>query len=261
LPLPLKRAVPRPIKKAIRNALLRRDLYADLKEFKRQKEELDDENFVFGPLEMHLMEKYESGGTTNGQYFHQDLLVARRIFENNPRLHIDVGSRIDGFVAHVASFREIKVIDIRPLQDNVKNMIFIQQDFMSEIPRSIFESCDSASCLHAAEHFGLGRYGDPINYNGHLIGMENLYKILKADGTLYFSVPMGEPQRVLFHGARIFSLKYLMGYFNEKYRLTSFSYVDDLGDLHENVSLTERSIDNSFDCKTGCGIFELKKCM
>ena len=33
---------------------------------------------------------------------------------NNPLKHVDVGSRIDGFVAHLACMREVEVFDIRP---------------------------------------------------------------------------------------------------------------------------------------------------
>jgi hypothetical protein len=52
-------------------------------------------------------------------YFHRDLLVASYFFERRPQRHIDVGSRVDGFVAHVAAFREIDsargvVRDCRP---------------------------------------------------------------------------------------------------------------------------------------------------
>ena len=36
----------------------------------------------------------------------------------NLKRHVDIGSRLDGFVAHVASFREIEVLDIRPLKVN-----------------------------------------------------------------------------------------------------------------------------------------------
>ena len=40
-------------------------------------------------------------------------------------------------------------------------------------------SIESLSCLHALEHFGLGRYGDPINPEGNIIGLENMIKILR----------------------------------------------------------------------------------
>jgi len=233
----------------------------DLKIIKKQKNNNSD--FVFGKKYPVLADRYLSSGALKGAYFHQDLLVASRIFKNNPQIHIDIGSRTDGFVAHVASFREIIVIDIRPPESTVKNIVFIQQDFMVEIPDTMMECCDSLSSLHAIEHFGLGRYGDPINYNGHLLGMDNLYKMLKKGGTLYFSVPMGEPQRIEFHAHRIFSLSYLLKQFDGKYMVKNFSYVDDNGDLFENVQFTEENIANSFGCKgnggNGCAIFELIK--
>jgi len=58
-----------------------------------------------------LTDRFDPGGDASGHYFHQDLIVARRIFERDPRKHVDVGSRIDGFVAHLAVFRQVEVID------------------------------------------------------------------------------------------------------------------------------------------------------
>ena len=55
----------------------------------------------------------DSAGVMSGHYFHQDLVVAQKIFEAQPRRHVNVGSRIDGFVTHVATFRPIEIIDIR----------------------------------------------------------------------------------------------------------------------------------------------------
>ena len=133
----------------------------------------------------------EQAGTATGHYFHQDLLIASYIQKSNPVCHIDVGSRVDGFVAHVASFRAIEVIDVRTLKNTGhENIKFRQMDMMN--PNAVqVDICDSLSCLHAIEHFGLGRYGDPIDPNGHLIGFRNLLKMLKSGGTLYISFPIG----------------------------------------------------------------------
>ncbi|MBV5330073.1 MAG: DUF268 domain-containing protein, partial [Chlorobium sp.] len=48
--------------------------------------------------------------------------------------------------------------------------------------------CDSLSCLHALEHFGLGRYGDPIDPHGYADGLRNMVKILRQGGLFYLSV-------------------------------------------------------------------------
>src|SRR5262245_35414708 len=55
--------------------------------------------FRFGRPYPCLGERNAESGKAKGHYFHQDLLVARRIFANNPHTHVDVGSRVDGFVA------------------------------------------------------------------------------------------------------------------------------------------------------------------
>lgn len=154
-----------------------------------------------------LIDKEDSAGVANGHYFHQDLYVASKIFDNKPLKHVDIGSRIDGFVAHVAVYREIEVLDIRKVKNNVSNIVFRQMDFMNFDDKFI-NYADSISSLHAIEHFGLGRYGDPIDYNGHIKAIENVYKMLKEGGRFYFSVPIGW-QRIEFNAHRVFSLKYI----------------------------------------------------
>jgi hypothetical protein len=69
------------------------------------------ESFPFGKLYPCLQEKDQESGVLTEHYFYQDLYVSRKVFQNNPIRHVDIGSRIDGFVAHVASFREIEVLD------------------------------------------------------------------------------------------------------------------------------------------------------
>jgi len=214
-------------------------------------------NFSFGKLFPILDEKYVSAGAASGHYFHQDLLVAHKIFKKKPIKHVDVGSRIDGFVAHVASFREIELFDIRPLPEKILNVKFVKMDLM-EMDFKFLNYCESISCLHVLEHFGLGRYGDPINYEGFLIGFNNLHQILKKSGIFYFSVPIG-PQRIEFNAHRVFSINYLLSLFDKKFEIQSFSFVDDLGHLHEDVQMEMNDIETNFDCKYGCGIFELIK--
>lgn len=214
--------------------------------------------FPFKKLYPCLEDRSPASGSATGHYFHQDLLVARRIFANSPTTHVDVGSRVDGFVAHVASFRQINVLDIRPLPNSLPNIHFIQADLMAPLQSELVEFCDSLSCLHALEHFGLGRYGDPVNYDGHVYGLENLHRMLKRGGKFYCSVPIG-PQRIEFNAHRVFAVDYLLKNFAEKYRVDRFSFVDDQGILREDVSLDDPNARSNFGCIYGCGIFELTK--
>jgi hypothetical protein len=129
---------------------------------------------------------------------------------------------------------------------------------MAPVSDKMVDYCDSLSCLHALEHFGLGRYGDPINYDGYLVGLYNLHSILKKGGKFYLSVPIG-PQRIEFNAHRVFSVSYLLEYFAGKFNVDQFSFVDDQGNLHEDVRITEANAENNFGCLGGCGIFEMTK--
>lgn len=150
-----------------------------------------------------LHDRYEEGGTTKSEYFWQDLLVARMISEAKPAKHVDIGSRVDGFVAHVASYREIEVFDIRPITVRIPGVTFKQADLMNPTD-AITDYCDSLSCLHALEHFGLGRYGDTIDPKGYESGIRNMARILRSGGIFYLSLPVGI-ERVEFNAHRVFN--------------------------------------------------------
>jgi SAM-dependent methyltransferase len=154
-----------------------------------------------------LHDRDQEGGSTKGEYFLQDLFVARKIFSANPDKHLDVGSRIDGFVAHVASFRELEVVDVRPISSEIPGIEFVEADLSDANSMSAFHLsdgyCDSVSCLHALEHFGLGRYGDPLDASGFKKGLKNLAKLLKPAGVLYLSTPVGK-ERVEFNANWVF---------------------------------------------------------
>jgi hypothetical protein len=205
-----------------------------------------------------VLHDYNSNaGLAQGHYFHQDLLVASYIYKMNPIKHIDIGSRIDGFVAHIASFREISVMDVRTLDSSsLHNISFIQADLM--VDASVLNiSSDSISCLHAIEHFGLGRYGDPIDPLGHIKGFKNILKMLSNDGILYISFPIGLMSKVHFNAHRIFNPSDIFSWPTEgcDLQLLKFDFVDDEGDLHQNIGIDDVPSHTTY----GCGIYTFKK--
>ena len=223
-----------------------------------------NESYLFtqseGKIDKYRPITYEyndQAGFASGHYFHQDLLVASFIAHDKPQRHIDVGSRIDGFIAHVASHRPIEVIDIRNLKPTPhQNIKFIQID-LSNHKNVEVEITDSISCLHAIEHFGLGRYGDPIDPLGHYKGFTNLIKMLKPKGKLYISFPIANQSSVEFNAHRIFHPKDIFTWPNAADCLTlnRFDYVNDSGDLICNADVTNIPP----NLKYGCGIYSFTK--
>lgn len=236
-----------------------RELPAFVRDYWHLRDSLKElrEEFPLAKWTPCLSDRSDTNGVASGHYFHQDLLIARQIFLNQPERHVDIGSRVDGFVAHVAVFRPIEVLDIRPQENTIENIFFKQADITSD-RFDLTDYCDSLSCLHAIEHFGLGRYGDPIDARGHLRGLANMHRCLKQGGTFYLSTPIG-PQRIEFNAHRVFAIRYLLDWLQPLFDLKAFSYVDDAGQLHSPCELTEDRIISNCGCKYGCGIFELVK--
>jgi len=204
-----------------------------------------------------LHDWHEDAGATKLEYFWQDLLVARRIFEARPEKHVDVGSLVGGFVAHVASFREIEVFDVRPISAKIPGVTFRQADLMQPVP-GMSEYCDSLSCLHALEHFGLGRYGDPIDPQGFERGLANLAALLRKNGVFYLSVPVGA-ERVEFNGQRIIDPRALIALARtHALELTDLQVVRDGGRV-ETLAANEQQLWDLASQRYALGIFTFKK--
>ncbi len=182
-------------------------------------------------------------------YFYQDVWAFKRVLASGTKAHVDVGSRVD-YVGFLSAITDVTFVDIRPLP--------VTLDRFSCVPGSILElpfeddSWDSVSCLHVAEHIGLGRYGDPLNPLGTMQAAAELYRILAPGGNLYFSLPIGRP-RVCFNAHRVHSAEQVLRYF-EGARLVSFSCVDDRSVFHEDVEP-----DVLAGASYGCGMFHFRK--
>lgn len=215
-------------------------------------------------LNPYLGDRYKEGGSTKNEYFWQDLLVAQRIFREQPLRHVDVGSRVDGFVAHVASFRHIEVFDIRPVTSDLPGVVFRQADLMSvdavdAICGASGGYCDSLSCLHAIEHFGLGRYGDPVDPIGYRRGIENLSKLLLPGGRLYLSTPVGS-ERVEFNANWVFDPNTIVTIANAVgLRLDELTVLDQQGGHETVVRPTAEKLDSLAKEHYRLGIFNFLK--
>jgi len=140
-------------------------------------------------------------GSAHGHYFWQDLICARWINEQNPDTHFDVGSRVDGFIAHLLSFREVIQLDIRVNHSSIPGLKVLIGDAQANLS-NIGRKFSSVSSLHSIEHFGLGRYGDKIDPDGHIAGLRNIANLVEDSGLLYVSFPIGK-FKIEFNAQRI----------------------------------------------------------
>lgn len=198
-----------------------------------------------------LTDMSASAGVIGGHYFHQDLWAARKVFARRPLAHLDIGSRTDGFVAHLLAFMDVTVVDIRPLTSTIPGLTFFQDDAteLSNVPDL---SVDSISTLHTAEHFGLGRYTDPVDPTACFQFMASLARVLAPGGRLYFSVPVGR-ERVEFNAHRVFSPATILASFRQL-DLLSFSYVGDDGALYQDIDPAAMPAS-----ELACGLFEFTR--
>jgi SAM-dependent methyltransferase len=196
-------------------------------------------------------DQFKSAGVASGQYFHQDLWGARILFARQVKKHVDVGSRIDGFIAHILPFCEVTYVDIRPLDNEVDGLEFRQGSILN-LP---FEdnSITSLSCLHVIEHIGLGRYGDPVDPDGHMQAAKELVRILQPGGILLLGTPVGR-ERLCFDAHRVFDPQTIMTAF-QPLVLEEFDVVDDYG----NMCPSGTTFEESKNFRYGCGLFLFHK--
>lgn len=198
-------------------------------------------------------DKNTEAGNPCQHYFAQDIWGGRKVFENNPRVHYDIGSRLDGFIAHLLVFREVYYIDVRPLPYNIRGLHFIQGN-ASELEGIADESVESLSCFHALEHFGLGRYGDEIDPNAYKKAAENMKRVLMKNGHLYIGVPVGPENKLVFNAHRIFSIATVLSLFEEM-TLQDMAIIKPNGVNAEEISIKEYQCVKEYSC----GLFEFIK--
>jgi SAM-dependent methyltransferase len=199
-----------------------------------------------------INEKKSSAGTAKGHYFLQDIWAAQHVLKFNSEKHVDVGSRIDGFVAHVASFQPIEYVDIRPIEVGIENISSISGN-ICDLPYHD-DSLESISCLHVLEHVGLGRYGDPLDVNSWLKGLQELQRVVKQGGQLLFSVPVGR-QRICYNGHRVFSPKTILENLPDM-KLVEYCLIES---PNSTSWIKEASLDASDELFYGCGLFRFEK--
>ncbi|MFZ5502722.1 MAG: class I SAM-dependent methyltransferase [Pseudomonadota bacterium] len=219
--------------------------FSELRQYKRMEGAEDISSRDLYPV----LDERTSTTAFDTHYFYQDIWAFRKILESKAASHVDVGSKVD-YVGFLSTITRVTFIDIRPLITDLPNF----EGKSGSILDMPYEdgSIHSLSCLHVAEHIGLGRYGDPLDPLGTVKSCRELQRVLAPGGSLYFGLPIGNP-RVCFNAHRIHSTAQIMEYFSGL-TLTEFSFVTDAGKFLQNVELSVAK-----DAKYGCGLFQFTK--
>jgi hypothetical protein len=182
-------------------------------------------------------------------YFFVNAWAMRRVSAARPAHHFDFASQIT-LAAQLSAIVPVTYIDYRPLNVRLDGLNTVAGDLLRLPFRD--GSLDSMSCLHVAEHVGLGRYGDSLDPAGTLKAAAELARVLAPGGSLFFALPIGRP-RLCFNAHRIHAATTVRDYF-PALELAGYAGVDDRGQFFDEVPL-QRFDENEY----ACGMFHFRK--
>ncbi len=196
-----------------------------------------------------IFDRDPASHTFDKHYVYMDRWAFKHLLTNKPSEHVDVGSSIR-FLSMASAVTKLKFVDIRPVNIDFDNYECIEGSILS-MPFAD-NSVSSLSCLHVAEHIGLGRYGDPLDPLGTKKACAELSRILATGGKLYFALPIGRTA-TYFNAHRVHSPKIILDYFSNL-KLESFSAVNDEGHFVADAKIADYENSNY-----SCGCFVLTK--
>lgn len=196
-----------------------------------------------------IFDKNPTSHTFDKHYVYMDRWAFKKLLEAKPSQHVDIGSSIR-FLSMASSIIKLKFVDIRPVKLDFDNFECIEGSIL-KMPFAD-NSVQSLSCLHVAEHIGLGRYGDPLDPQGTVKACKELARILLPGGSLYFALPIGK-QATYFNAHRVFDPLTILEYF-KGLKLISFAVVGDDGHFNPQAKMEDYRQD-----RYACGMFEFTK--
>ena len=229
----------------MRNLLAYPGYVRDIFRYRRLKRAESTARWSFRPI-------LEDKTTTTGFDAHYVYLGAwafRHIATSRPSRHVDVGSQI-GWVTCLAGIVETVFVDIRPFSGSVRGLTSLAGSVL-KMPYAD-HSLESLSCLHVAEHIGLGRYGDPLNPAGTAQAISELARVVAPGGSLYFGTPVGRSQ-IVFNAHRVHVPTDIVVMFTAAgLTMKEFAAVDDFGAFHLVANVNDFA-----KADYACGMFHL----
>jgi SAM-dependent methyltransferase len=185
----------------------------------------------------------------DAHYFYANGWAMRRVLAAPPSRHVDVGSQTM-FANLLGAAVPVVFVDYRPIACAIEGVQPVGGSLLALPFRDSGLEC--VSCLHVAEHVGLGRYGDPLDPGGTSRAAVELARVVRPGGSLFFALPVGRP-RVCFNAHRVHDPQVIRKYFSSL-DLVEFSVVDDAGRYMENADILAFAA-----ADYACGLFHFRK--
>lgn len=182
-------------------------------------------------------------------YVYHPAWAARVINKYRPTKHIDISSTVY-FCSIVSAFVPVDFYDYRPANLQLSGL----QTHAGDLMKLPFESntVESISCMHTIEHIGLGRYGDPIDYDGDIKAIQELKRVIAPGGSLLFVVPLGSQDVIYFNAHRIYSKAHVLSLFQDM-QLKEFTLIPE--DDQDGGLVIDPSDELLSKQNYGCGCF------
>lgn len=196
-------------------------------------------------------------------YLPQDLWGAQKVYKNKPKIHYDVASSGWSFIPNLLGFRDnIISIDIRPMASDRDGVEYICAN-ATNLETIEDDSIESLSALCSVEHFGLGRYGDPIEPDAWEKALRSFQRVIASGGRLYLSLGIREKDTLKFNDSREFAPQTIIDAL-PKMKLMELSVIANCN-YHKYIVLSDEGkyvVDRDYDkiAKDGTvGLFEFLK--
>ena len=247
--LPLKRF----FYKSSRAITLARQFFIALKQFKQiQGHPSARFKVAWSDRWLHLRDATATTGFDRHYVFHT-AWASRVIADTRPSQHVDVASSLY-FVSSISAFVPTRFIDFRPADLGLCGLSS-ESGTLLELPFAS-NSVESLSCMHVVEHVGLGRYGDPLDYDGDIKASRELARVVAPGGNLLFVVPIGGQARIQFNAHRIYTYHQVVALFPEL-RLVEFALIPDDGAIQGLIRHADPQ--QAFQQHYACGCFHFSK--
>lgn len=186
-------------------------------------------------------------------YVYHTAWAARAVSRIAPQQHVDFSSSLY-FASLVSAWVNVLFCDIRPPELELPGLQ-LRRETLTALN---FEngSLNSVSCMHVLEHVGLGRYGDPLDYDGDIKAMAELSRVVKPGGDLLIAVPVGAVPVIQFNAHRIYRFTDIPDLFGEHFDIIEQALIPERGPAGLIASPSAEALGQT---RYACGCYWLRK--